>query len=81
MEVRSGQKIFDPDFTLAVLGEISGKALAPSLQPGLEYAPAPPFNAGTTHEILSACQQRRAAILPHHKAEARQAAALMENAQ
>ena len=56
MEGRSGPKIFDPDFALAVLSEVGGKALAQSLQSGLEYA-------------------------PHHKTEARQAAALMENAQ
>ena len=45
----------------------------------------PPFNAGTPETappaILAAYQQRMAAILPQREAEARQAAALMENAQ
>lgn len=73
------------DFALAVLAELGGDALAQSLQLGLEYAPAPPFNAGTPETappaILAAYQQRMAAILPQREAEARQAAALMENAQ
>ena len=85
MDGRSGPKIFDPDFALAVLGEVDGEALAQSLQPGLEYAAAPPLNAGTPEtarpKVLSACQQRMAARPPHHKAEGRQAAALMENTQ
>lgn len=73
------------DFALAVLAELGGDALAQSLQLGLEYAPAPPFDAGTPEtapsEILAAYNQRMAAILPLREAEARQAAALMEKAQ
>jgi len=66
------------DFALAVLAEIGGDALAQSLQLGLEYAPAPPFDAGSPDtappEILAAYQQRMAAIMPIREAEARQAA-------
>jgi cyclohexyl-isocyanide hydratase len=72
------------DFALTVLAELGGDDLAQSLQLGLEYAPAPPFDAGTPEtappEILAAYHQRMVAILPLREAEARQAAALMENA-
>jgi len=72
------------DFALTVLAEIGGRALAQTLQLGLEYAPAPPFDAGSPEtappEILAAYRQRMAAILPLREAEARQAAALLEPA-
>ena len=72
------------DFALAVLADLGGDDLAQSLQLGLEYAPAPPFDAGTPDTappaILAAYNQRMAAILPIREAEARQAAALMEPA-
>lgn len=70
------------DFALAVLAELGGEALAQSLQLGLEYAPAPPFDAGTPErapaEILAAYTKRMGAIMPIREAEARKAAALME---
>lgn len=73
------------DFALTVLAELGGDELAQTLQLGLEYAPAPPFDAGTPAtapaEILAAYSQRMAAILPIREAEARQAATLMESAQ
>lgn len=66
------------DFALTVLAEIGGDDLAQALQLGLEYAPAPPFDAGTpttvSLEILAAYNQRMAAILPLREAEAREAA-------
>jgi transcriptional regulator GlxA family with amidase domain len=34
------------DFALTVLAEIAGDEVAQTIQLGLEYAPAPPFNAG-----------------------------------
>ncbi|NDL62825.1 DJ-1/PfpI family protein [Acerihabitans arboris] len=34
------------DFALAVINEVYGQAIAESIQLRLEYAPAPPFNAG-----------------------------------
>ena len=67
------------DFALAVLAELGGDDLAQTLQLGLEYAPAPPFSAGTPEtappEILDAYSRRMSAILPIREAEARQAAA------
>jgi len=66
------------DFALAVLAQLGGDSLAQTLQLGLEYAPAPPFNAGAPDtapaSILAAYRQRMAAILPIREAEARQAA-------
>lgn len=34
------------DFALTVLAEVAGEEMAQTIQLGLEYAPAPPFNAG-----------------------------------
>ena len=42
------------DFGLAVVAELVGKAEAEAIQLGLEYAPAPPFAAGTPEEAPSA---------------------------
>jgi cyclohexyl-isocyanide hydratase len=45
------------DFALTVLAEIAGDTTAQAIQLGLEYAPAPPFNAGRPEtappEVLS----------------------------
>jgi cyclohexyl-isocyanide hydratase len=72
------------DFALAVLAELGGDDLAQSLQLGLEYAPAPPFDAGTPEtappRILAAYHQRLAEIMPAKEDEARQAAFLMAHA-
>jgi hypothetical protein len=70
------------DFALTVLAEIGGPELAQTLQLGLEYAPAPPFNAGSPDTapagILAAYNQRLATIMPGLEAEARKAAALLD---
>ena len=42
------------DFGLAVVAELVGRAEAEAIQLGLEYAPAPPFTAGTPNEAPSA---------------------------
>jgi cyclohexyl-isocyanide hydratase len=42
------------DFGLAVVAELVGRAEAEAVQLGLEYAPAPPFTAGTPEEAPSA---------------------------
>lgn len=42
------------DFSLAVVAELAGQAQAEAIQLGLEYAPAPPFAAGTPNEAPSA---------------------------
>jgi cyclohexyl-isocyanide hydratase len=42
------------DFGLAVVAELVGRSEAEAIQLGLEYAPAPPFTAGTPEEAPSA---------------------------
>ncbi|KUR70388.1 thiamine biosynthesis protein ThiJ [Novosphingobium fuchskuhlense] len=67
------------DFALTVLAEIGGEALAHSLQLGLEYAPAPPFDAGRPEtapaEILAAYRARMEAFAAQREAQTREAAA------
>lgn len=67
------------DFALTVLAEIGGEDLAQSLQLGLEYAPAPPFNAGSPETapaaILAKYQAAMATLMPTREGEARTAAA------
>jgi cyclohexyl-isocyanide hydratase len=52
------------DFGLAVVAELLGRDEAETIQLGLEYAPAPPFDAGTPDtarpEIVSAAKARLA---------------------
>jgi transcriptional regulator GlxA family with amidase domain len=61
------------DFALAVVAEIAGPAFAQGLQLGFEYAPAPPFNAGSPdsapEEVLAAVNARLAPILEKRTAE------------
>jgi putative intracellular protease/amidase len=67
------------DFALTVAAELAGDAFAQGLQLNLEYAPAPPFNAGRPEtappEVLAAVREAMAKILPKRLAEAEQAAA------
>ena len=67
------------DFALTVAAEIAGDAYAQALQLGLEYAPAPTFNAGRPDlappEILAAVNARVAPLLAGREAQAREAAA------
>jgi len=62
------------DFALTLVAELAGQAAAEAVQLNLEYAPAPPFNAGTPDTApesvltavrarLQASRQERAAIL------------------
>ena len=50
------------DFALALAAELVGRADAEAIQLGLEYAPAPPFDAGTpgsaAPEVLAAARAR-----------------------
>jgi cyclohexyl-isocyanide hydratase len=50
------------DFALALAAELVGRAEAEAIQLGLEYAPAPPFDAGTpgsaAPEVLAAARAR-----------------------
>lgn len=67
------------DFALAVLAEIGGDAVAQTLQLGLEYAPAPPFDAGRPETapdaVLAAYRARMDPIMPLREAQAREAMA------
>jgi len=67
------------DFALVVAAELAGEAFAQSLQLGIEYAPAPPFNAGRPEtappEILAAVQARMGQLLPGRREGAQMAAA------
>jgi putative intracellular protease/amidase len=67
------------DFALVVAAELAGEAFAQSLQLGVEYAPAPPFEAGRPEtappEVLAAVQARYAKLLPGRRAGAQMAAA------
>ena len=54
------------DFALTMVAELAGRDVAEGIQLGIEYAPAPPFNAGRPDlarpEILAAARQRMAAM-------------------
>jgi len=68
------------DFALTVLAEIGGDDLAQTLQLGLEYAPAPPFDAGSPQtapaDILARYNAAIAPLMPMREADARAAAAM-----
>jgi putative intracellular protease/amidase len=72
------------DFALVVAAEIGGDALAQSLQLAIEYAPAPPFDAGRPETappgVLAAVQARMAPQLAERTAAAERAAARLERA-
>ncbi len=67
------------DFAFVVAAEIGGETLAQALQLGVEYAPAPPFDAGRPEtappEVLAMVQARLATQLPARRAAAEAAAA------
>ena len=62
--ITGGGVIAGVDFAFTVLEEIAGRDVAEMIQLGLEYAPQPPFRAGTPQEalepILAAARQRLA---------------------
>jgi cyclohexyl-isocyanide hydratase len=70
------------DFALVVAAELAGDDFAQGLQLGLEYAPAPPFNAGRPEiappQVLASVMKRFDAIMPERLAQAKQAAARLE---
>jgi cyclohexyl-isocyanide hydratase len=67
------------DFALVIAAELAGDIVAQALQLSIEYAPAPPFNAGRPEtapaEVLVLVQSRMAALLPTRLAAAKTAAA------
>jgi cyclohexyl-isocyanide hydratase len=67
------------DMALAVMAEVAGEDYAQSIQLGIEYAPAPPFNAGRPEtapaHIVAATMKRYDAVRPARDAAVQQAAA------
>lgn len=67
------------DFALTVLVEIAGPEAAQTIQLGMEYAPAPPFDAGRPElapaAVLAAYKARIAPLEASRAAQARKAAA------
>lgn len=70
------------DFALTLVGEIAGPQFAQGLQLGLEYAPAPPFNAGRPEtappQIVEMISRMYGSAMPERQAAAEQAAARMK---
>ncbi|WP_304191076.1 DJ-1/PfpI family protein [Phenylobacterium aquaticum] len=66
------------DFAFVMAAELAGETLAQSVQLGLEYSPAPPFNAGRPEtappEIVAAVRQRMEASGAGRMAAAEEAA-------
>jgi cyclohexyl-isocyanide hydratase len=67
------------DMALTVMAEIAGEEYAQSVQLGIEYAPAPPFNAGRPElapaHILAGTQQRYERVRSARDAAVERAAA------
>jgi cyclohexyl-isocyanide hydratase len=67
------------DFAFTVAAEIAGAKTAQAIQLGIEYAPAPPFNAGRPEtappDVLALVNDRNATVLPKRLAQAKEAAA------
>jgi cyclohexyl-isocyanide hydratase len=67
------------DFALTLVAEMAGADVAQMIQLGIEYAPAPPFDAGdpvtAAPEILARVQQRNAEVLPQRRRAVEAAAA------
>ena len=72
------------DFAFTVLAEIAGEDLAQTVQLGLEYAPAPPFNAGRPElappRILAAYNRRLGPLVASRRAAAEEAARRLQPA-
>jgi cyclohexyl-isocyanide hydratase len=69
------------DFALTMVAEIAGREVAESIQLGIEYAPAPPFNAGSPDtarpELVAAVRGRMTALRVDREARVAKAAAAM----
>jgi transcriptional regulator GlxA family with amidase domain len=72
------------DMALAVMAEIAGDDYAQSVQLGIEYAPAPPFNWGRPElapaHVLASTRQRYARVEPARDAAVGRAAARLARA-
>ncbi|WP_372784160.1 DJ-1/PfpI family protein [Phenylobacterium sp.] len=66
------------DFAFTVLAEIAGEDFAKTVQLGLEYAPAPPFDAGRPElappQVLAAYSRRIGPLVAARRAAAEEAA-------
>jgi cyclohexyl-isocyanide hydratase len=69
------------DFALTMVAEIAGQDVAESIQLGIEYAPAPPFNAGSPDtarpELVTSVRGRMAALRLQREALVAKAVAAM----
>jgi cyclohexyl-isocyanide hydratase len=69
------------DFALAMVAEIAGRDVAESIQLGIEYAPAPPFDSGSPDtarpEILAAVRARMTSTRIQREARVAKVAAAM----
>ncbi|HXC30136.1 MAG TPA: DJ-1/PfpI family protein [Stellaceae bacterium] len=67
------------DFALTLIAEMAGPETAQAIQLGIEYAPAPPFDAGTPEAappaILARVRERNAGEAAHRQAAIEAAAA------
>ncbi len=72
------------DFAFAVLAEIAGEDVAQTVQLGLEYAPAPPFDAGRPElappQVLAAYNRRIRPLVASRRAAAEEAARRLQRA-
>jgi len=67
------------DFALTMVAELAGQDVAESIQLGIEYAPAPPFDAGSPEtarpDLVSAARARMAAARAEREARVAEVAA------
>ena len=72
------------DLGLAVAAEVAGDMVAQSIQLGIEYAPAPPFDSGRPElapaEVLAAVTERMGTALASRRAAVDEAAARLQPA-
>jgi putative intracellular protease/amidase len=72
------------DFAFTLLAELAGEAVAKAVQLGLEYAPAPPFDAGRPElappETVAAYRAQTAKLAPVRRAQAEEAARRLQPA-
>ena len=72
------------DFAFTVLAELAGDDYAQAVQLGLEYAPAPPFNAGRPEiappQVLAAYNKRMGPTVAGRRAAAQEAARRLQPA-
>jgi cyclohexyl-isocyanide hydratase len=69
------------DFALTMVAELAGQEVAETIQLGIEYAPAPPFNAGSPDtarpELVAAVRARLAGLRAQREDRITRAAAAM----